>query len=59
MLRWAQRAPAMLFYTDLQLTTRLIAGTFNPKVRLEFRAGNAMKEHLPILHQLVDGALLG
>jgi hypothetical protein len=49
----------MLFYTDLQLTIRLIAGTFNPKVRLEFRAGNAMKEHLPILHQLVDGALLG
>jgi hypothetical protein len=34
MLTWAQRAPAMLFYTDLQLTIRLIAGEFNAKVRV-------------------------
>jgi hypothetical protein len=55
MLRWAQRAPAMLFYTDLQLTTRLIAGTFNPKVRLEFRAGNAMKDICPYYINLLMG----
>jgi hypothetical protein len=55
MLRWAQRAPAMLFYTDLQLTIRLIAGTFNPKVRLEFRAGNAMKDICPYYINLLMG----
>jgi hypothetical protein len=34
MLTWAQRAPAMLFYTDLRLTIRLIAGEINAKVRV-------------------------
>jgi hypothetical protein len=34
MLTWAQRGPAMSFYTDLQLTIRLIAGKINAKVRV-------------------------